>query len=245
VVDEYPVRVLDEKICKQATVDTLRSFMEEVALTGTAEMFFGPKASPFRVGGKTGTAQVAQTIGTRQITYKDRYYLGSMVIYLPADNPKYTILTAICKKRGVGSYYGSTLAGPVQKRIATFLYNRDVGVPHARLQSDEKHHPDCIKGGNIDHMSRVAREYSADTEVSRGGKWGACTTVDGAAHIGERAHKAGTMPDVRGMGLADALFLLEAEGLKVEVEGVGGVAQQSIAAGSSIAIGDKVKIVLK
>jgi cell division protein ftsI/penicillin-binding protein 2 len=53
------------------------------------------------------------------------------------------------------------------------------------------------------------------------------------------------MPDVRGMGLKDALFVLESRGLKVRFSGVGAVTQQSIPAGARITPGSTVGITLK
>jgi cell division protein FtsI (penicillin-binding protein 3) len=45
------------------------------------------------------------------------------------------------------------------------------------------------------------------------------------------------MPNVKGMGLKDALYLLESMGLKVSVNGRGKVKAQSIAAGAILAKG--------
>ena len=55
----------------------------------------------------------------------------------------------------------------------------------------------------------------------------------------------GVMPDVRGMGLKDALFLLESRGLKVRFSGQGTVTQQTISAGARITPGATVTITLK
>ena len=45
------------------------------------------------------------------------------------------------------------------------------------------------------------------------------------------------MPNVKGMGLKDALYLLENMGVKVSVKGRGKVANQSVAPGSTVAKG--------
>jgi cell division protein FtsI (penicillin-binding protein 3) len=55
----------------------------------------------------------------------------------------------------------------------------------------------------------------------------------------------GTMPDVCGMGLKDALFLLEQQGLNVLVNGKGTVVKQSINPGHSIYKGMPVVIELR
>ena len=53
------------------------------------------------------------------------------------------------------------------------------------------------------------------------------------------------MPDVVGMGLKDALFLLESRGLKVVVRGHGTVVQQSLPPEVRVRAGETVTITLK
>jgi cell division protein FtsI (penicillin-binding protein 3) len=53
------------------------------------------------------------------------------------------------------------------------------------------------------------------------------------------------MPNVVGMGLKDALYLLESRGLDVSFSGSGMVRWQSIPAGRKIAAGENVSITLK
>ena len=51
--------------------------------------------------------------------------------------------------------------------------------------------------------------------------------------LSTRTITPGTVPNVVGMGLQDALFLLENEGIKVQIIGVGTVKRQSVAPGAS------------
>jgi cell division protein FtsI (penicillin-binding protein 3) len=53
------------------------------------------------------------------------------------------------------------------------------------------------------------------------------------------------MPNVVGMGLKDALYILESRGLKVKFSGKGTVRSQSIRAGERIAPGGSVTITLR
>jgi cell division protein FtsI (penicillin-binding protein 3) len=246
VVSEAPVRVIEEKICKQSTVDTLRSFMEEVSLTGTAAEYFGEKRCSFRTGSKTGTAQVDSEINGVRYKRGDGYYYGSMVTYLPADNPRYTIMTAIFTKRQTGKfYYGASLSGPVQKRVATFLYNRDLA--YAEEVSGEECFASEIKGGNIEKMRKVASEYGGKFSAESRHGWGEGSVGnDGKLHISPIDMADDVVPNVVGMGLNDALYLLERCGLTVEVVGYGSVVKQSIAPNSKVAKTNKrIKIELR
>ena len=247
VVSEAPVRVIEEKICKQSTIDTLRSFMEEVSLTGTAAEFFGEKKCSFRTGSKTGTAQVDSEINGVRYKRGDGYYYGSMVTYLPADNPRYTIMTAIFTKRQTGKfYYGASLTGPVQKQVATFLHNRDRQYAEEIVDGDFR--AENIKGGNIDKIRKVANEYGEDfTTDSRHG-WGSCEKQKESSklQISQLSTKDGVVPNVVGMGLDDALYLLEKSGLTVDIVGHGKVVKQSISPNTAVANTNKrITITLK
>ena len=52
----------------------------------------------------------------------------------------------------------------------------------------------------------------------------------------------GTVPNVEGMTLRDALYLLENQGLRVEHSGTGRVVKQSKEAGSKAVKGERVKL---
>ena len=242
VVKEFPVEVLVDKICSDETLALVRECLEGVALEGTAKDYFGEGKVPFRAGAKTGTAQFAQG----GISYDDGYYMGSMVTYFPAENPRYTVLTTIFKKRGSGTYYGAGLAGPVDKKVASFIYNREHDW-YGRVEEREvEFHPTEIKGGNIAHARKIADRFSPKTTFDRRAGWGS-VSVDEESTVVIRTlpDEPLRMPDVRGMGLKDAIFILESRGLKVSVTGKGSVRKQSIKAGEPIPRGAKVDLVLK
>ena len=48
------------------------------------------------------------------------------------------------------------------------------------------------------------------------------------------------MPDVVGMGLKDAIYLLENNGMQVHINGAGRVKEQSVPVGTAITKGSKV-----
>ena len=64
--------------------------------------------------------------------------------------------------------------------------------------------------------------------------------------IAERNISEMVVPNVVGMGLDDALYLLEKCGLMVEISGYGKVVKQSLAPNTKVANTDKrIKIILK
>ena len=75
-------------------------------------------------------------------------------------------------------------------------------------------------------------------------KWASVYAVNYRPVIASNRVKAKQMPNVKGMGLKDALQLLESMGLKVSVSGRGKVTSQSIAAGTTLVKGLSVMIEL-
>jgi cell division protein FtsI (penicillin-binding protein 3) len=177
---------------------------------------------------------------------KGAYYYGTMITYFPADNPRYTIITSIfSKNHGDEKYYGATLAGPVQQRVASFLHNRD--KEYVEQLSSESHYVQDIKGGSVESMREVAGEYAKEYTASERSGWGT-SSLRGKSQevvISQENMPNEQVPNVVGMGLSDALYLLESRGLVVEIEGAGKVVKQSVEAGSAVKQGDKIKIVLK
>ena len=243
VVNEAPVRVIEEQICSQRTLDTLRSFMEEVSQRGTAAEYFGEKKCSFSSGSKTGTAQVDSEINSVRYKRGDGYYYGSMVTYFPAENPRYTIMTAIFTKRQAGkTYYGAGLAGPVQKEIATYLYNRQ----YSEEMADSEAFVSDIKGGSIEKMRKVASKYGDEYSYDSRSGWGQSQkSNEGSLLITQLDMQDQSVPNVVGMGLDDALYLLEKCGLRVEIKGCGKVVKQSIAPNTTVNSGERITIILQ
>lgn len=242
VVEEFPTQVLVDKICSNSSLDIVRECLEETARTGTAKAYFRDTVS-LRVAAKTGTAKFAQS----GIRYSDGYYLGSMVTYFPADDPKYTVMTAVFTRRGRGTtVYGAGLAGPVQRDIVNYIFYRDEEWHQTVTPSDEEHYPARVKGGNIAEVRRVADKFSPRVSFTDRNGWGV-THVDSLRNVDIRTIEAdsATMPYVVGMGLKDAIYLLESRGLRVRSSGKGCVRTQSIRAGTAVRAGQTVSITLK
>ncbi len=225
--ERFRTQTLRSRICSDRTLRIVRECLEEVAKTGTASAYFGD-TTRLRVAAKTGTAQVTSGDAGR--------YLGSMAVYFPADNPRYTVLTTIqTRRQGGKAYYGGPLAGPVVKRVVDYLYAREHDWSKRLVSDGERRYPERMKGGDVEQIRTVARRLSPRVHAEERHGWGRAT-VDSASHVEIRSLSAAAdrMPDVRGMGLKEALFLLESRGLHVTVTGSGAVVRQSPSAGETI-----------
>ena len=241
VKERFESRTIASSICSRTTLHTVRECLQAVCTEGTASNFFRD-TTRVRVAAKTGTAQI-----TDARSREGRYYLGSMIAFFPAEAPRYTVLTTIETRAQAGkAYYGGPLAGPVVKRMVDYIYNREHDW-YGRVADDgPRRYPERMKGGDIAQIRRVAGQLSPRVEFDRRKGWGR-TAVDSLSRvrITSIAEDRDVMPDVRGMGLKDALFLLESRNLRVRFSGQGAVAQQSIAPGSRISPGASVALTLK
>jgi len=74
------------------------------------------------------------------------------------------------------------------------------------------------------------------------GDWVSSHTNEEIVNIKERKIVHGVVPNVQGMGLNDALYLLESQGLHVKVKGSGVVKKQSINPGKKVDKGELIII---
>ena len=241
VKERFESRTIASSICSRTTLHTVRECLQAVCTEGTASNYFRD-TTRVRVAAKTGTAQI-----TDARSREGRYYLGSMIAFFPAEAPRYTVLTTIETRAQAGkAYYGGPLAGPVVKRMVDYIYNRGHDW-YGRVEEDgPRRYPEQLKGGDIAQIRRVAGQLSPRVEFDRRKGWGRAA-VDSLSRvrITSIAEDRGVMPDVRGMGLKDVLFLLESRNLRVRFSGQGAVIRQSIAPGSRISPGATVALTLK
>ncbi len=235
-IERFKPRVLSERICSHASLRKVQECLEEVALTGTARQHFVRDTALFRVAAKTGTAQDLVGGG----------YLGSMVAYFPTDAPKYTVMVAVKNSPSRGLYYGAGVSGPVVRDIIYSLYTMESEWRNRVAEPTSEYRPTSIKGGRTESMREVASQLDVKYTTERRHGWGECGfDSTGRAKISEIGTDDGRMPRVTGMGLKDAIYLLESRGLRVGVSGHGRVVGQSIAAGRQIRRGEYVTITLK
>lgn len=231
---EFPPVVQKERICKPQTVRTLQTVLEHVVSQG-----LGKKAGSrlFRVAGKTGTAQVSKGAAGYHSGTVD-YWL-SFAGYFPADEPRYSCIVCI-RKSGLPAS-GGGMSGLVFHHIAEGVMAR-----HIKLSIDDARDPSAamvpeVKSGNVVAADYVLRDLGVASNRDWGGTGSAGTPVWGRATTGSKAvdlarvnTPKGTVPDVRGMGASDAVYLLESQGLRVRLHGRGRVKRQSCEPGTTL-----------
>lgn len=241
-VESFQARVINDRICSERTLSMLREMLDGV-VSGEKATGGKLKTPLYRIAGKTGTAQVAQGAGGYRLK---RSYLASFCGYFPADKPKYSMIVVV-QNPTKGSYYAADVAGPVFKEVADKVYARDVQMynPVSKQQFADNSKTPAVKAGNRKDTQKVYRALGMKAHG----------TISDEVHNPADAHTAysfkevkyveGTVPDVKGMGLKDALYLIGNSGLRPIVKGYGKVIKQSVEAGMKVAKGHPVVIELE
>lgn len=239
VVKQFEPTVLDESICKPEVIKAAKQSMEMVISEGTGRVPF--KGMTFPIAGKTGTAHVADG----NIKYYDGVYQASFVGYFPANDPQYSCIVVIRSKPHAAIHYGGTLSGPVFREIATKLYSMYVNKKEPVQFTPKKDSAAFFYAGNTEDIRTVYKALNVGyTDSAAQGSWSSVYAANYKPVIRNATVKQQVMPNVRGMGLKDALFLLENMGVKVSVKGKGKVTSQSIAPGETVAKGTSVVLEL-
>lgn len=127
-VDKIEPEKVRQVVSKETSLQ-LRSLLESVVAEGTGSNAF---VEGYRVGGKTGTAQVVGEKGG----YVSGRYVASFAGMAPVDDPKMVMLVVIAEPQG-GSYYGGVVAAPVFQAIARDTL-RYMGLPEIPGQKKPK-----------------------------------------------------------------------------------------------------------
>lgn len=233
-VRKFEPVVLQDKIASHKTLALVRGMLEQVVQHGTGRSL---SKSPYKIAGKTGTAQINYaTRGGEKMRYR-----ASFAGYFPAEKPLYSCMIMITDphKQHV---YGSDLAAPVFKEIAdkvyaTLLKDRPEGGLNLADLAAKGGYPAVAAGygGDLQRaFSALGLPADAEVEETAFVRMGADRQVRTVHRMKE------VMPDVRGLGARDAVYILEKQGLRVQLSGSGRVRRQSVEAGQPIRKNDKV-----
>ncbi|MEI9807805.1 MAG: penicillin-binding protein [Bacteroidota bacterium] len=239
ILQQFLPSVLDDKICDASVIEGAKQSMELVVTEGTGKPAF--KDMPFAVAGKTGTAHVADG----NIKYYDGVYQASFVGYFPANDPQYSCIVVIRSKPHAAVHYGGSLAGPVFREVATKIYAMYVEKKDPAMYAIKTDSAAYFYAGNTTDIKNVYKTLNVSYADSvQQSDWSNVYANNYQPVITENKIRRQTMPNVRGMGLKDALYLLENMGLKVSVKGRGKIISQSIIPGTGLAKGITVTLEL-
>lgn len=227
---KYETEVLRKSIASEKTIQQLQMLLEGVVKNGTAKNIFSPD---YKIAGKTGTAQ--KLVGRR---YTQRYYT-SFAGYFPADQPKYSAIVVIDSPKGFAAY-GGDVSAPVFKEIADKIYSQDLqlnkkDVKKIYLASQEAGQFPLIQAGKVDELQLICNKFGISNHYKgQDESWVKSVAMQKSIQWKANQVEAPVVPDVSGMSLRDALYVLENKGLRVVYQGRGRVRNQSVSPGAPL-----------
>ena len=237
VYDEPPAEIID---IEPENLQAVLQGMRDLVVSGSVAYYF--KDCVVDAAAKTGTAQItAPSEGGRP-------YLGSMVAYFPADEPKYSCIVVIRQPRN-GYPSGGTMSGGVVKAIAEKVYASHMSFDIRDMEKDSLAvtlpQPKAGERGALEYvLDKLDIEADSDSIETQ---WVTAKREDGRedVELKDIPIREGLVPNVVGMGAKDAVYLLESVGLRASLNGMGRVSSQSVSPGSRVSKGQTVSLTLK
>lgn len=241
VVERIGPEEVGGRICSRSTLKKLRKMLEGVVENGTARNI---RTDKYKIAGKTGTARIA----TGTSGYGVRKYRASFVGFFPADRPLYSCIVVVNNPSLSKGFYANQVANPVFREIADKVYSIAY-MQYGEVKTEPvRTLPVCKNGLKYDFMEIFDEldyelEGLGDVEHT---DWVLTASAE-AENIVLKPRRIlnAQVPNVKGMGLRDALFVLENAGLKVGVSGAGMVQKQSVAPGTEVREGSWIQIELR
>lgn len=242
VVEKLEPKVLNPRICSDHTLEVVHGMLQGVVDSGTATNL---RAAHFSIAGKSGTAQIAKA----SAGYKGAgiSYQASFVGYFPADAPKYSCIVVVNGPTTSG-FYGNVVAGPIFKEIADKIYSNRLELQQeTRLAKSEGPRTPVSLSGHAGDLRTALKGLGVESEERGEAEWMTTQAGDSTVVLMPRAIPSdamGRVPNVLGMGLKDALYILENRGLRVRFLGMGMVKSQSLMPGTRATKGSTIVIQL-
>lgn len=247
-VEKFEPVVLNEQIAPPEAISMLQTMLEGVTQRGTAKRQL--KDCIVSTAGKTGTAQYCDPrLG---YSYRDpqtgrRLYNTTFVGYFPADKPKYSCIVVVSRARGQFWAAGSVSA-PGFREIAEKVYAMRLGTHEDIAVADTARHikPDNVivrHDKTLAYLNGMQNEF---TDYALDGDWVTIeNSKNGEAKIKKAEIRPATVPNLIGMNISDAVYLIESLGGKATFSGQGTVCQQSLQPGDTLRKGRTIALKLE
>ena len=229
-IKTFSTETIRESICKPTTLQIVRETLLGV-LEGEKGTAKNVRSKYVRIAGKTGTAQISK--GALGYKAGGKSHQVSFCGYFPADNPRYTCIVVIREPHN-GYPSGGKMAGSVFKSIAEQTMALNSSLKPETIANDTSivsaFFPE-VKPGNYKSVETAMSLLN----LSMTGKptdWVSTYSKEKTLEVKPLAVHKNMIPELKGMGAKDAMFLLGQMGLKVRITGMGKVVSQTLLPGT-------------
>ena len=243
-VKSFKPQVLVDKICSDETLAKLKDCMLDVVESehGTARSL---KTSAYAFGGKTGTAVSAND--NHGYNKGNKIYQSAFIGFFPFDKPRYTIAVVIQNSNESKLAYGGVVSGPVFRDVADRIFS-------AAIKNQPMYQPQVLADSVSYKYIGIKNDLASILNVIKmpwvdsasGGYWRTLEVMNnnGKMKIEPDTLQKSMVPKATGLGLKDAVYLLENRGMKVVASGRGKVIFQSLPEGMRFNKGQTINITL-
>ena len=231
--------VSSKPIAKPQSIQALKELMKWVVESphGTARNIRSPY---FKLAGKTGTAKILDRTTGRYSNANKAMFAG----FFPFENPRYSCIVMVYHPKGIYRT-GGNVAAPVFKEIAEKALATDMQVaPTYPVLVNKEQHFTQIKGDR-QQVETILSKYGYKTHLSDKIGFVNAEISQTGIKLLPLENSGKTIPNVIGMNLDDALYLLENIGLKVQFSGVGKIYAQSLPPHTKIKGGESILLTMK
>lgn len=220
-----PVDYIRPRICTEQNARLLRSWLADVIENpqGTGKAL---KSDLVKLAGKTGTCYVIEN-SAYNTSAKRLAFCG----FFPADEPIYSCIVVVSKPTR-NAFGAAGTSGNIFRSVAHKLYARGMLNNSSDYLSTTNTgtRPTLFAFADATRSATISQEFNLQGPLSVIRNYTAKTPA------------AGAVPDVCGLGIRDAVKILEGAGYNVEVIGAGFVSTQAPAKGTRLGSGRKVTL---
>ena len=235
-VKEFEPIVLNECIAGPEAIQKLRTMLEGVVIRGTAKRQF--QGCVVNVAGKTGTAQYydrVQGYAYHEPGIGRKLYNTTFVGFFPAEKPRYSCIVMVSRARGRFWAAGSVSA-PGFREIAEKVYAMRIGTHEDDTLapvSPVSNEPIIVRHSKeASYLNGIDNPFN---DYAINGDWVTVQkTENGETDLRTAQLQPNLVPNLVGMDITDAVYLLENMGVKTEFTGQGTVKEQSLHAGDTL-----------
>ena len=244
-IKSFTPQVLVEKICSDETLGKLKACLLDVVESehGTGHSL---KTAVYSFAGKTGTAVTA--LDNKGYNKGNKIYQSAFIGFFPTEKPKYTIAVVIQNSNESKLAYGGVVSGPVFREVADKIYSSNISnssfFQSAAVNDTSVYNYYGLKN-DVNKILGVLNMPYLDSAAA--GYWRSINMYNNKVilnAVNSPSAQSTIIPKVIGLGLKDAVYMLENYGLKVTAGGRGKVIYQSLQAGTSFIRGQLINIQL-
>ena len=246
-IEKYDPIVLNEHIASPESIEKLQTMLEGVTIRGTAKRQFIDCV--VSVAGKTGTAQYydkVQGYAYHEPGIGRKLYNTTFVGYFPTDKPRYSCIVMVSRARGA-KWAAGGVSAPGFREIAEKVYATRIGIQEddsLTMQKDQQWGPVLARHEKeTSYLNGISKDFN---DFAINGDWVTVeSTESGQISIREAQLAENIVPNVVGMDVTDAVYLLENMGVKTMFNGQGTVKEQSLHAGDTLKANSVIHLILE